>query len=99
MGDKNSFESVKTWMIEIDKYALETVNKVLVGNKSDLNQLVSQVEAQQLADQYKMDFIQCSAMTGHNINLVFQNMGASIMKRTLPTIYKTHTNPNPILSN
>ena len=27
---------VKTWLHEIDRYASENVNKLLVGNKSDL---------------------------------------------------------------
>ena len=36
--DRLSFENVKTWMSEIDKYAQEHVNKLLVGNKSDLSE-------------------------------------------------------------
>ena len=36
MTDKESFDNVKQWISEIDKYASETVNKLLVGNKSDL---------------------------------------------------------------
>ena len=31
-----SFDNVKTWLHEIDRYASENVNKLLVGNKSDL---------------------------------------------------------------
>ena len=34
--DKESFDNVKQWISEIDKYANESVNKLLVGNKSDL---------------------------------------------------------------
>jgi len=32
-----SFANVKRWLTEIDKYARENVNKLLVGNKSDLD--------------------------------------------------------------
>eukprot|EP00923_Selenidium_pygospionis_P034802 GHVN01060536.1.p1 GENE.GHVN01060536.1~~GHVN01060536.1.p1 ORF type:complete len:147 (+),score=14.68 GHVN01060536.1:81-521(+) len=35
--DRESFNNVKIWMQEIDKYAMESVNKLLVGNKSDLS--------------------------------------------------------------
>jgi hypothetical protein len=35
--DRESFENVKTWLNEIDRYACENVNKLLVGNKSDLD--------------------------------------------------------------
>ena len=34
--DAETFEHVKTWLHEIDRYASENVNKLLVGNKSDL---------------------------------------------------------------
>ncbi len=34
--DQISFNNVKQWLQEIDRYACENVNKLLVGNKSDL---------------------------------------------------------------
>ena len=34
--DMESFNNVKQWLHEIDRYAAENVNKLLVGNKSDL---------------------------------------------------------------
>jgi Ras-related protein Rab-1A len=34
--DQASFENVQSWLGEIDKYAGDNVNKLLVGNKSDL---------------------------------------------------------------
>ena len=34
--DQESFSNVKQWLNEIDRYANESVNKLLVGNKSDL---------------------------------------------------------------
>lgn len=41
--DQESFNNVKQWLNEIDRYASENVNKILVGNKSDLtsNRVVS----------------------------------------------------------
>ena len=36
MTDQESFTNVKQWLNEIDRYANESVNKLLVGNKSDL---------------------------------------------------------------
>lgn len=36
MTDQDSFNNVKQWLNEIDRYANENVNKLLVGNKSDL---------------------------------------------------------------
>lgn len=36
MTDLESFNNVKQWLSEIDRYASENVNKLLVGNKCDL---------------------------------------------------------------
>jgi hypothetical protein len=33
----DSFNNVKQWLQEIDRYATEGVNKLLVGNKSDMS--------------------------------------------------------------
>ena len=37
MTDMDSFNNVKQWLQEIDRYATEGVNKLLVGNKSDMS--------------------------------------------------------------
>ena len=34
--DKDSFEHVKNWMADVDKFAKEGVLRILVGNKCDL---------------------------------------------------------------
>lgn len=36
MTDQDSFNNVKQWLNEIDRYAGDNVNKLLVGNKCDL---------------------------------------------------------------
>ena len=36
MTDQESFENVRNWLQEIERYANENVNKLLVGNKCDL---------------------------------------------------------------
>jgi Ras-related protein Rab-1A len=36
--DEESFNNVKQWLSEIDRYASDNVNKLLVGNKCDLTE-------------------------------------------------------------
>ena len=35
--NSDTFTNVKQWLQEIDRYATEGVNKLLVGNKSDMS--------------------------------------------------------------
>lgn len=35
--DRNSFNSIKTWVEEIERNADKAVNKVLIGNKCDVD--------------------------------------------------------------
>jgi small GTP-binding protein len=42
--DMDSFNNVKQWLQEIDRYATEGVNKLLVGNKSDMSDRIHRCE-------------------------------------------------------
>ena len=49
--DRETFENVRQWMLEIEKFANDNVCKVLVGNKCDLvdKRKVSREEGEELA--------------------------------------------------
>ena len=49
--DRDTFENVRQWMQEIDKFATDNVCKVIVGNKCDLDdsRKVSTEEGEELA--------------------------------------------------
>jgi len=81
--DRESFNNVKHWITEIDKYAAEGVNKLLVGNKSDLQskKVVSYDEAKELADGLGVQFLETSAKNAHNVEESFNCMAGEIKVR------------------
>eukprot|EP00921_Rhytidocystis_pertsovi_P011151 GHVQ01017978.1.p1 GENE.GHVQ01017978.1~~GHVQ01017978.1.p1 ORF type:complete len:202 (+),score=18.32 GHVQ01017978.1:562-1167(+) len=93
--DKESFNNVKQWMQEIDRYAVDNVNKLLVGNKCDLasKKVVSYNQGKELADTYNMPFIETSAKNAHNVEQAFQMMASEIKSRVQVTA--TQGRPTP----
>lgn len=51
--DQDTFNNVKQWLQEIDRYAAEGVNKLLVGNKSDMaDKKVVETEQAKVSERY-----------------------------------------------
>jgi len=82
--DHESFTNVKTWLSEIERYASDTVNKLLVGNKSDLTskKVVDYETAKDFADKVEMPFLETSAKLSTGVETAFMKM-ASEIKNTL----------------
>ncbi|KAI3990471.1 hypothetical protein MKX01_023251 [Papaver californicum] len=82
--EKESFDNVKQWLIEIDRYANDTVCKLLVGNKCDLieEKEVETETAKALADNLGISFLETSAKDSINVEQIFLTMAAEIKKRT-----------------
>ncbi|KAG6430807.1 hypothetical protein SASPL_108880 [Salvia splendens] len=81
--DQESFNNVKQWLNEIDRYASDSVNKLLVGNKCDLTsqKVVSTETAQAFADEIGIPFMETSAKNATNVEQAFMAMSASIKNR------------------
>ncbi|XLT34783.1 hypothetical protein HN873_028327 [Arachis hypogaea] len=81
--DEESFNNVKQWLSEIDRYASDNVNKLLVGNKSDLtaNRVVSYETAKAFADEIGIPFMETSAKDSTNVEQAFMAMSAAIKNR------------------
>lgn len=78
--DLESFNNVKQWLNEIDRYACENVNKLLVGNKCDLvsKKAVEYETAKEFADKLEIPFLETSAKAATNVEKAFLTMAAEI---------------------
>lgn len=78
--DSESFNNVKQWLNEIDRYACENVNKLLVGNKCDLvaKKAVNYETAKAFADKLDIPFLETSAKAATNVETAFLTMAAEI---------------------
>ncbi|KAJ3352985.1 GTP-binding protein ypt1 [Allomyces macrogynus ATCC 38327] len=81
--DADTFKNVKNWLQEIDRYAVEGVNKLLVGNKSDLvgKKVVDYNEAKAFADSLGISFLETSAKSATNVEQAFLTMAKQIKDR------------------
>jgi Ras-related protein Rab-1A len=81
--DFESFNNVKSWLHEIDRYACENVNKLLVGNKCDLesSRKVTTEQAKEFADSLGIQFLETSAKNSTNVENAFQQMAHQIKQR------------------
>ncbi|KAG4169160.1 hypothetical protein ERO13_A12G068900v2 [Gossypium hirsutum] len=74
--DQESFNNVKQWLSEIDRYASDNVNKLLVGNKCDLtaNKVVSYETAKAFANEIGIPFLETSAKDATNVEQAFMGI-------------------------
>uniref|UniRef100_A0A671RKJ8 Ras-related protein Rab-1A-like n=1 Tax=Sinocyclocheilus anshuiensis TaxID=1608454 RepID=A0A671RKJ8_9TELE len=83
---QESYNNVKQWLKEIDCYASENVNKLLVGNKCDLTtkKVVDYTTAKEFADSLGIPFLETSAKNATNVEQAFMTMAEEIKKRMRP---------------
>lgn len=89
--EEESFNNVKQWLQEIDRYAAEGVNKLLVGNKSDLvdKKAVSSEQAKEFADSLSIPLLETSAKDATNVEQAFLTMAKQIKDRMGSTMQQT----------
>ena len=87
--DETSFEHIKNWMIDIDKFAKQGVLKVLVGNKKDLeeNRKVNKEAGESLANKYGIKFFEVSAKDNINIDELFLDTAKCLLEKNEKVIY------------
>ena len=89
ISKRSSFQMLDRWLNEIKAHTEPDLNIILVGNKSDLENLreVTKEEAINYAKENKMPFFEASALTSSNVEEVFKDLLVSIVA-TVRTKFK-----------
>lgn len=82
--DQESFNNIKSWMDDIDRYQTNPVTtKILVGNKCDLEskRVIPYNTAKDFADEQGMYFFETSCKNDVNIENIFINLTAEVVRK------------------
>uniref|UniRef100_A0A8C7XSI6 Ras-related protein Rab-15 n=1 Tax=Oryzias sinensis TaxID=183150 RepID=A0A8C7XSI6_9TELE len=80
--DEPSFLHIGKWASDVDEYAPEKVQMILVGNKADNepNRRVTKAQGSKLAEAYGMEFFEASASTSRNIKESFTRVTELVLQ-------------------
>jgi Ras-related protein Rab-1A len=78
---QESFEHVREWLKEVERYAAPETCKLLIGNKSDRSdRSVTETEGTALSKELSMPFLETSARTSDNVEAAFVKMAEQLIQ-------------------
>ena len=82
--ERRSFETVRAWVEDVDKWASSGTVRILVGNKTDLHDArqVPTEEGEQLAEELRMKYYETSARENYNVEEAFLGLAGEIKRQT-----------------
>lgn len=95
--DEQSFQNIRTWIRNIEQHASQSVSKILVGNKCDMDQdkQVETARAQRLADEYNIQIFEASAKNNINVTESFVHIAKEIKHRLMDSAAPAANNDVP----
>jgi len=79
-----SFENIAKWLRNTDEHATEDVEKMILGNKCDMesSRLVSKDQGAAIARDHGVRFMETSAKANINIDAAFMELAEAILNKT-----------------
>ncbi|MCJ8736943.1 hypothetical protein PDJAM_G00018200 [Pangasius djambal] len=79
-----SFENISKWLRNIEEHANEDVERMLLGNKCDMEDMrvVSKAKGEQIASEHNIRFFETSAKANINIEKAFITLAEDILQKT-----------------
>eukprot|EP00596_Hydrurales_sp_CCMP1899_P007343 CAMPEP_0119034278 /NCGR_PEP_ID=MMETSP1177-20130426/1279_1 /TAXON_ID=2985 /ORGANISM="Ochromonas sp, Strain CCMP1899" /LENGTH=197 /DNA_ID=CAMNT_0006991603 /DNA_START=207 /DNA_END=800 /DNA_ORIENTATION=+ len=83
--DRQTFVSIRNWVAQIQMHADVNVNKILIGNKCDIQdqRAVSFEEGETLAREYNIHFFETSAKQDMNVEKSFITIATDVKERLM----------------
>lgn len=72
--NRESFERLSSWLLEVQVHGGSHVSVMIVGNKSDCPRVVSRVEGFEFALNHGTTFMETSAQSNENVEEVYKEM-------------------------
>ncbi|XVE79632.1 hypothetical protein DITRI_Ditri14bG0073700 [Diplodiscus trichospermus] len=91
--DESSFNNIRNWIRNIEQHASDNVNKILVGNKADMDEskrAVPTSKGQALADEYGINFYE--TVSNACLLWLLVEVGHCILRKTVMQSAKTNLN-------
>jgi Ras-related protein Rab-8A len=81
--NEKSFDNIKTWIHNIEQHASEDVEKMILGNKCDMEdkRVISKEQGQKLAQEHGVPFMETSAKSNINVEEAFTAIARAIKKK------------------
>ncbi|XP_044516061.1 ras-related protein Rab-8B [Gracilinanus agilis] len=81
--NEKSFDNIKNWIRNIEEHASSDVERMILGNKSDMNdkRQVSKERGEKLAIDYGIKFLETSAKSSINVEEAFFTLARDIMTK------------------
>jgi small GTP-binding protein len=85
LTDRMSFERLPNWVEDVIENGPKDVNIILVGNKNDLEdeRKTSFSDAFNFANKFDLKYIEVSALTGDNVQILFENLTNIMVKKEI----------------